>query len=174
MQEIKIVKIDRSKVLDLQQIARQSFIETFAEYNSESDLNAYIHTNLGLQQLTNELENVDSQFHLVYHNQTPIAYLKLNVHTAQTENRGNEYIEIERIYILKESKGIGIGKRLMELAEQIGLEMNKSKIWLGVWEKNIAAIHFYTKMGFIKCGEHLFILGDDKQTDWIIEKFISQ
>lgn len=174
MQEIKIIKIDKAKVHDLQQVARKSFIETFAEYNSESDLNTYLNNNLGLNQLTKEIENLNSQFYLVYHNSKPIAYLKLNIYSAQTENRGDEYIEIERIYILKEFKGKGIGKELMKLAEQIGQEMSKSKIWLGVWEKNLDAIQFYTKMGFIKCGEHLFVLGEDKQTDWIMEKFISQ
>lgn len=173
MREVKTNKIDKAKVHDLQQVARKSFIETFAEYNSESDLNTYLNNNLGINQLTKEIENQNSQFYLIYQNHAPIAYLKLNICSAQTENRGNEYIEIERIYILKEHKGKGIGQELMKLAEQIGAEMGKTKIWLGVWEKNQEAIHFYTKMGFKQHGEHIFVLGEDKQTDLIFEKKIN-
>jgi len=38
-------------------------------------------------------------------------------------------------------------------------------IWLGVWEKNQKAIDFYEKNGFVPFDKHIFVLGDDKQTD---------
>jgi ribosomal protein S18 acetylase RimI-like enzyme len=38
-------------------------------------------------------------------------------------------------------------------------------VWLGVWEKNLRAIQFYKKNGFVEFDQHLFILGDDPQTD---------
>jgi len=46
------------------------------------------------------------------------------------------------------------------------LQTNKVKyIWLGVWEKNQKAIDFYEKNGFVSFDKHIFVLGDDKQTD---------
>jgi len=42
-------------------------------------------------------------------------------------------------------------------------------VWLGVWEKNERAIAFYTKNGFKVVGHHLFKLGDDIQTDYLMK-----
>ena len=51
---------------------------------------------------------------------------------------------------------------------------NKSKIWLGVWEKNISAIKFYRKLGFKIFSSHDFQLGDDLQTDLMMEKILEE
>lgn len=39
-------------------------------------------------------------------------------------------------------------------------DQNKKKIWLGVWEDNVDAIHFYSKMEFVK-----LYMGNEQQTD---------
>jgi ribosomal protein S18 acetylase RimI-like enzyme len=49
-------------------------------------------------------------------------------------------------------------------------EKNKQLIWLGVWEHNERALAFYLKWGFERFGEHIFMLGDDTQTDWLMKK----
>jgi ribosomal protein S18 acetylase RimI-like enzyme len=45
-------------------------------------------------------------------------------------------------------------------------------VWLGVWEKNLRAISFYEKNGFIAFDQHIFQLGDDRQTDIMMKKLI--
>nr|WP_228115767.1 hypothetical protein [Sphingobacterium faecium] len=49
----------------------------------------------------------------------------------------------------------------------------KSKyVWLGVWEENPRAINFYKKNGFEEFDKHVFILGDDEQTDILMKKIL--
>ena len=48
--------------------------------------------------------------------------------------------------------------------------MGKTYLWLGVWEKNDKAISFYKKNGFYEFGKHTFIIGEDKQTDFVMRK----
>ena len=43
-------------------------------------------------------------------------------------------------------------------------------IWLGVWQENPRAVAFYERWGFQKVGTHVFRLGDDPQTDWIMQR----
>jgi ribosomal protein S18 acetylase RimI-like enzyme len=43
-------------------------------------------------------------------------------------------------------------------------------MWLGVWEKNFRAQKFYEKWGFEKFSEHVFLMGDDPQIDWLLKK----
>jgi diamine N-acetyltransferase len=58
----------------------------------------------------------------------------------------------------------------MEKSLAIAKELKKDIVWLGVWEHNQRAIDFYTKWGFEKFGTHVFQLGDDPQTDWLMKK----
>ena len=40
-------------------------------------------------------------------------------------------------------------------------------VWLGVWERNARAQAFYGKYGFRPVGTHVFMFGDEPQTDEI-------
>ena len=43
-------------------------------------------------------------------------------------------------------------------------------IFLGVWEYNRRARRFYEKNGFYRIGQHIFVMGDDPQTDFLLRK----
>jgi len=74
-------------------------------------------------------------------------------------------MEIERIYVLKDFHGKNIGQLLFEKAIELATQKNANYIWLGVWEENPRAINFYKKNGFVEFDKHIFVLGDDEQTD---------
>ena len=74
-------------------------------------------------------------------------------------------IEIERIYVLKENHGSGIGIELLNFAIEIAKQNKVAYIWLGVWENNHRAIRFYKKNGFTTFDKHQFVLGSEEQTD---------
>ena len=50
-------------------------------------------------------------------------------------------------------------------------ELNKNKVWLGVWEHNQQALSFY-KHGFEVTGQHEFITGEVVDIDLIMEREI--
>jgi ribosomal protein S18 acetylase RimI-like enzyme len=72
--------------------------------------------------------------------------------------------------VVTNSIGKGIGKALMLKCIEIAREKKSDVLWLGVWENNQRAIDFYTKWGFEKFSTHIFMLGDDPQTDWLMKK----
>lgn len=82
-------------------------------------------------------------------------------------------MEIERIYVLKEFLDRKIGQALLDKAVETARLANATYILLGVWENNARAIAFYRKNGFAECGEHVFMLGDDRQTDILMRREIN-
>ena len=56
--------------------------------------------------------------------------------------------EIERIYLLDKMKGQGLGKMMMEFAENQAIEMGKKILFLKAMDSSKEAIAFYQKMGF--------------------------
>jgi len=155
---------------ELQEISYETFDETFKDQNSAENMNAYLERAFNLKQLEKELSNISSQFFFVYFNDQVAGYLKVNTNDAQTEEMGDESLEIERIYIKNKFQKHGLGKYLLNKAMEIAIERNKKKIWLGVWEKNENAIAFYKKMGFVQTGAHSFYMGDEEQIDFIMIK----
>jgi diamine N-acetyltransferase len=154
----------------LQEISYETFNETFKHQNSTENMNAYLERAFNLKQLEKELSNISSQFFFIYFNNEVAGYLKVNTDDDQSEEMGDESLEIERIYIKNEFQKHGLGKYLLNKAMEIAMECNKKKIWLGVWEKNENAIAFYKKMGFVQIGAHSFYMGDEEQIDFIMTK----
>ena len=169
MDRIEIEKVGLSEIEQLQKIGIQTFFETFAEFNTEEDMNNYLEESFSIDKLRDELTNPNSEFYFAKLNTQVIGYLKINFGHAQTELKDKKALEIERIYVLNEFQGKQIGKILFERAYTIAKQTNTNYLWLGVWEKNLKAINFYKKKGFIEFDKHIFKLGNDEQTDLMMK-----
>jgi ribosomal protein S18 acetylase RimI-like enzyme len=165
MDKIEIKKVTLSDINELQTISRQTFFETFADVNTESDMEKYLNENFSRDKLKGELIVPDSEFYFASIHNKVIGYLKLNFGQAQTELKDPQALEIERIYVLKELHGKKVGQILYDTALQTATRSKADYLWLGVWEKNLRAISFYKKNGFVEFDKHIFKLGDDEQTD---------
>jgi ribosomal protein S18 acetylase RimI-like enzyme len=167
---INIKKCTLEDLRLLQEISYETFNDTFKHQNSPENIKAYLERAFNLKQLEKELCNICSEFFFVYFNNEIAGYLKANTNDAQSEDMGDESLEIERIYIKNKYQTHGLGKYLINKAMEIAMERNKKIIWLGVWGKNENAIAFYKKMGFVQTGAHSFYMGDEEQMDFIMTK----
>jgi ribosomal protein S18 acetylase RimI-like enzyme len=164
-QHPQISRVGIHEALALQDISRLTFIEAFAEQNSEENMRQYLETALSLETLTAELSDPGMQFYFARLDNSEIGYLKVNLSHAQTELQDARALEIERIYVLKAYYGQQVAQLLYGKALQLAQEAGLDYIWLGVWEENHRAIRFYEKLGFVAFDKHMFKLGDDAQTD---------
>lgn len=166
--QIRIRACTPADVDCLRELASKTYDETFRIHNTTVNMRAYLETAFEREKLLNELQNPNSFFYFVMNANEPIGYLKINEAPAQTDLNDPESLEIERIYIKKAFQGNGLGEHLIHKAIEIAKQRNKTYVWLGVWEKNISAIAFYQKMGFSVMGSHIFTMGDEQQTDYIM------
>ncbi|KAB2494210.1 GNAT family N-acetyltransferase [Priestia endophytica] len=167
---INLKKCTLEDLRKLQEISYETFNETFKHQNSPENMKAYLEKAFNLEQVEKELSNTSSHFFFVYVDNKIAGYLKVNTDDAQSEEMGDESLEIERIYIKNNFQKHGIGKYLFNKAIDMAMEHNKKKIWLGVWKKNENALAFYKKMGFVQTGVHSFYMGDEEQVDFIMVK----
>jgi diamine N-acetyltransferase len=169
MRNIYIKKVTLNNIDQLQKIGRQTFFETFSEENSEEDMRKYLEEGFAIEKLTLEINDKNSEFYFAILDNKEIGYLKLNLGLSQTELKDDKGLEIERIYVLKEFQGNKVGQLLYDKAIAIARERKAEYIWLGVWEENHKAINFYRKNGFVEFDKHIFMLGNDKQTDLMMK-----
>lgn len=165
MGNIDIVNVTLNDIDQLQKIGRQTFFETFSAGNTQENMAKYLNEGFSVEKLTAEINDKNTAFYFAQSDNTIIGYLKLNFGPSQTELQDDKALEIERIYVLKAFHGKNVGQKLYEKAIQVARQANADYVWLGVWEENPRAIHFYRKNGFVEFGKHIFKLGDDEQTD---------
>ena len=165
MTEIEVTKVTLNDIDRLQKIGKQTFYETFAAGNTEENMTKYLDEGFSAEKLTTELNDNNAEFYFATLDDNVIGYLKLNFGQSQTELQDDKGLEIERIYVLKEFHGKSVGQLLYNQSIKIARQKNMDYVWLGVWEENPRAIHFYKKNGFVEFDKHIFKLGNDEQTD---------
>ncbi len=170
MQSIIIRLANEQDVKLIKNVSWQTFFDTFHPYNAKEDMELFLKENFNEETVKCEMVDKLNTFIVAYVRKQVAGYVKLSECENPKELGALKAIEISRIYALKEKIGSGVGKALMEYCIQFAKEKNKDVIWLGVWEHNQRAIQFYRQWGFEKFGEHLFILGNDRQNDWLMKK----
>ena len=162
-------KEDAALIADMSRI---TFYDAFVQDNIKEDMDIFMNQQFTKAALMKEVEEEDGIFLLAYAGNEPCGYARMRLnnkeHIMATENA----IEIARIYALSSAIGKGVGSALMQYCIDMANQLNKSNIWLGVWEKNERAIAFYKRWGFEKFSEHRFLLGTDLQTDWLMKRAI--
>ncbi|MEY2834465.1 MAG: hypothetical protein RLZZ557_127 [Bacteroidota bacterium] len=166
---ITIDPIDIHSLEALREIGISCFVETFAEINTAENMEKYLRESFSIEKLSAELSHPDSRFFIALEGTIVIGYLKVNEGAAQTEQKLEHSLEIERIYVLKDYHGKRVGQLLMDKALSEARAGKFERVWLGVWENNHRAIRFYEKNGFETFDTHLFHLGNDVQTDLLMK-----
>jgi len=154
----------------LRDLSIKTFYETYVLFNTAENMDKYIRDAFETDKFKNEFMCPDSSFYLLYNDDVLCGYIKLNEALAQTDIKDENSLEIERIYVLADFQGTGLGKYLIDQAVKIAKEKKKKYLWLGVWEENEKAINFYKRNGFYIFGTHNFLVGNDLQKDHIMRK----
>lgn len=166
-------KIRRVTLADadlLTELGAQTFSETFAADNTPEDMAAYLASSFGPGQQAAELADPESSFLMAEIDQVAVGYAKLHPGIAPECVTGDHSIELVRLYVLQAFIGYGIGAALMQACISEAQQRGYRTLWLGVWENNHRAQAFYRKWNFREVGTHIFQVGSDPQTDFVMER----
>ncbi|MCU0367754.1 MAG: GNAT family N-acetyltransferase [Cyclobacteriaceae bacterium] len=168
MIEIREARLE--DVIELREVAIATYHDTFAEYNTPTNMDAYYNDAYSLESLTNELNEPGSKLFLAVEDGKIIGFVRLRESDEVKHILGNNTVELQRLYVLTAWQGKSVGKFLMQAALTYAVDRKYEWIWLGVWERNFNAQKFYMRYGFEKFSEHTFWQGDDPQIDWLLKK----
>jgi len=78
--------------------------------------------------------------------------------------------ELYQLYVRGEAQGLGLGKRLLDIALDHLAATRPGPLWLGVWAGNERAQAVYVKRGFAKVGAYSFFVGEWRDEDHIYRR----
>lgn len=67
---------------------------------------------------------------------------------------------LSSLYVLPEFQGMGIGKTMLDVSEEIALAHSAEEVWLGVMKQNGKALQWYRQLGFEFVREAPFMMGE--------------
>jgi ribosomal protein S18 acetylase RimI-like enzyme len=169
------IKIRRATIDDatiLAEIGLKSFYDAFAHdpHNKPKDMKAYMDEAFNIETIKADLMDANVVYFVAEIEEAMVGYAKLKAESTEPCVVARKPIELCRLYALSEWIGHGIGAALMNECLDEARKREHDVMWLGVWEFNHRARKFYAKFGFEKCGEHIFQLGEDAQTDWVLQR----
>lgn len=147
LQLITIKECHKSQLELLFEVAIQSYNDTY-QYLWSDKGKAYLDEFYKKEDFKKELSSPDIAYYLIYHFETPVGYFKLK-HNQLTPYASNECIEIDKLYLIKDHLGKGIGNTVMEFIVSLCLKKQRTILWLKTMESS-AAKFFYEKYGFIQ------------------------
>ncbi len=152
----------------LAELAARTFADSFGVDNHPEDLKAHLQSSYGTAQQSAELADPEVRTVLAYRDDQLVGFAQVRRKSFPACVVAADPVELHRFYLVRSAQGTGAAMPLMLEAREVARELGGRHLWLGVWERNPRAIAFYFKTGFLKVGSHNFLVGSDRQTDWVL------
>lgn len=151
MEGVTIKPVTVNDVELLRAVALQSYREHYLHLWYDNGAQ-YIAENFNLQQLTEELQDDNARFFMVYTQNDPCGFIKVNIDAPL--NDVTNALELERIYFKQSAGGKGLGGQAVEYVFALAKKLGKQLVWLKVMDTSTKPMAFYERMGFKVCGTY--------------------
>lgn len=155
MSEIKIRSWSRNDFAIVRKILLQTWLATYS-FIPEEDIRFHLEKFYSEEKLNLLYNDPNTQCFISEDAGSPVGWMKL------FDNKSQKRFYVSSLYVLPEFQGYGIGKLLMNKAEEIAKSKKYDKIWLGVMSDNKNALKWYEKHGFYFPEEEPFQMGNTR------------
>ncbi len=98
---MKLRKCNQLDLIELIEIGRSTYYETFHTMNSKETMSKYLDEAFHPNKIIEELNNPNSSFYFLYNKEILLGYIKINFSPSQTDINDINSLELERIYVKK-------------------------------------------------------------------------
>jgi ribosomal protein S18 acetylase RimI-like enzyme len=173
---LREVSIRRAEVEDaavLAELARRTFVDTYATGYHSEDVHAYVEASFGPDTQADEIRDPRTVYLLAAVAGRLAGYVQLRAAPPPDGMEVDGPMEIARFYVAAEWHGHGVAGEMMRACAEHAVSSGARSLWLCVWKRNARAIRFYQKCGFTFVGEMDFTMGDDVQRDHVMARRIA-
>jgi ribosomal protein S18 acetylase RimI-like enzyme len=157
---LKIAEAGVSQVAHIASIGKKSFRHAFGHlFLNRDELLGYLEFTYDPVKLMNSVKKANNIYLLAYAGGIPAGFAKLKNHSLNEFIESPVQMELQKIYVLPEYQGAGVGDALMQEIKNIVNGIHPDHLWLDTHVSNEKAIRFYSKHGFQKVGNYFFTIG---------------
>jgi diamine N-acetyltransferase len=150
------------------ELGRTSFIDAFGHLYSQADLDAFLEQVYSTASLDADLANPNRVFRVAEADGKMIGYCKLGLELSLDYDCGGaRAMELKQLYLRGQQTGSGIGAAFMEWALGEARTRGYDEVILSVWSENHSAQRFYSRHGFKKVGDTIFMVGQQRDEEYL-------
>ena len=138
---IAISLLSKNEMFVVREIAQITWPITYREILSSEQLDYMFEWMYNLETLQNQVEE-GQLFYVLKENGKPLGFIGIELFSSEKND-----LKIQKIYVLPDAQGKGVGKKLIEKAIEIAQEKGIEQVILNVNRFN-KAVSFYQKLGF--------------------------
>ncbi len=158
--DTKIIQADISHTAAIASIGKKSFRNAFDHlFRSKEELFEYLEYSYDPVKLAKSLRKENNVYLLAVKGPEPVGFAKIKKHSLNDQIESGAQMELQKIYILPEHHGKGIGTALLKEVKNLAREIYPDYIWLDTHISNENAVRLYEKNGFKKMGSYKFMIG---------------
>jgi ribosomal protein S18 acetylase RimI-like enzyme len=140
--EITFEKLKESEISKIQSLAHKTWWETYKGILKDGEIEFMLRNWYSDDYLLNDLLVNKRKYYLVKIGSQEVGFFSFGL-----ESSSQSMMRLGRIYILKETQGRGVGRKIIDFVENRIKDCNCDQIILNVHAEN-DAVEFYKKVGF--------------------------
>jgi ribosomal protein S18 acetylase RimI-like enzyme len=168
----KILRATPSEATLVRTIGQMTYREHYAHLWHPPAMEAWLDQQFAPQRLAQELASDQIHYYYVRAGQQIMGLMKLAFGAPMLPQKVATGLLIEKIYLLREATGQGLGQQMLHLALDQGQASGEPFCWLCVLQSNERGIRFYQAQGFQIVG-HTMIEADLAKPDlWVMQRLL--
>ncbi|MEP6781920.1 MAG: GNAT family N-acetyltransferase, partial [Gemmatimonadaceae bacterium] len=170
-----------SEAAHLSAFASECFDNTYGPLCRAADVDAYIAQSLSPSALLPVLTDPTSWVFAAIIDDVWVGYVQVHLASlpagmVNTHESAPSItpMEVSRFYVSRKWIGKGVAQEMLTSIIAHAKSHGAEALWLSVWQENARAAAFYAKSDFAIIGTSTFLMGEDLQNDYIMQRVISK
>ena len=157
----------------LRRLGAATFRETYRTISDPREVDEYADAHFTEDKVAGWLDRPGARTLLASFGGTPVGYAHVRRAKVPDCVCDREAVELSRLYLLASAQGSGIGGALIAAAIAEIAALGGETVWLGAYDRNVKALAFYARRGFVQVGTHAFEFGGQVYADPVLTRRVS-
>ena len=151
---MRMIPLTPDLISTYNRVGAESYRQHYLHLWPDNDPSEYIENSFTAEVVAQEIEDQNLRHFLIAKQSEIAGILKLVMDAPIEPYSAGQAILLEKIYLLKEYSGQGLGEQCIRYIIELSVSLGKEILWLEAMQKG-KALAFYHKLGFEITGEKL-------------------
>ena len=154
----------------LRHLGATTFRETYRTISDPREVDEYADANFTAAKVEAWFHRPCARTLLASVGGTPVGYAHVRNAKVPACVADRKAVELSRLYLLASAQGTGVGAALIAAAIREIAALGGNTVWLGAYDRNVKALAFYARRGFVQVGTHEFEFGGQVYADPVLTR----
>ncbi len=150
-----------------------TFRETYRTISDPREVDEYADAHFTKDKVAAWFSRPCARTLLAFVGESPVGYAHVRSAKVPACVSDRKAVELSRLYLLASAQGAGVGGALIAAALDAIVALGGQTVWLGAYDRNVKALAFYTRRGFVQVGTHEFEFGGQVYADPVLTRRVT-